>query len=56
MTTVLVTAFELFDGELKILPGVASMPLQTTRLALEMALSIVLTVEEDRRLEGGATH
>ena len=37
-------------------PGVASMSLQTTILALEMALSIALTVEEDRRLEGGATH
>lgn len=37
-------------------PGVASMSLQTTILALEMALSIALTVEEDRRLEGGSTH
>ncbi|WP_158780542.1 pyroglutamyl-peptidase I [Pantoea sp. BAV 3049] len=37
-------------------PGVASMPAQTVILALEMALSIALTVEEDIRLEGGATH
>ncbi|WP_345831163.1 pyroglutamyl-peptidase I [Erwinia sp. HDF1-3R] len=37
-------------------PGLASMPVQTVDLALEMAISIALTVEEDRRLEGGATH
>lgn len=36
-------------------PGAASMPLQTVVLALEMALSIALTVEEDKKLEGGAT-
>lgn len=37
-------------------PGVASMPAATLLLALEMALSIALTVEQDIRLEGGATH
>ncbi|QEW33056.1 pyroglutamyl-peptidase I [Erwinia billingiae] len=37
-------------------PGVASMPAATVILALEMALSIALTVEKDIRLEGGATH
>ncbi|WP_261642655.1 pyroglutamyl-peptidase I [Erwinia mallotivora] len=37
-------------------PGVASMPAPTVALALEMALSIALTVEEDVRLTGGATH
>ena len=37
-------------------PGVASMPAATVLLALEMALSIALTVEQDIRLEGGATH
>jgi pyroglutamyl-peptidase len=37
-------------------PGAASMPAQTVILALEMALSIALTVEQDIRLEGGATH
>lgn len=36
-------------------PGAASMPLPTVVLALEMALSIALTVEEDKKLEGGAT-
>lgn len=35
---------------------VASMPLQTAVLALEMALSIALSVEQDIRLEGGTTH
>lgn len=37
-------------------PGVASMSAATVLLALEMALSIALTVEQDIRLEGGATH
>ncbi|MEM6050823.1 pyroglutamyl-peptidase I [Erwinia sp. P7711] len=37
-------------------PGAASMPAQTVILALEMALSIALTVEQDIRAEGGATH
>lgn len=37
-------------------PGAASMPAPTVILALEMALSIALTVEEDIRLTGGATH
>lgn len=37
-------------------PGVASMPAATVLLALEMALSVALTVEQDIRLEGGATH
>lgn len=37
-------------------PGAASMPAPTVILALEMALSIALTVEQDIRLEGGATH
>lgn len=37
-------------------PGAASMPAQTVILALEMALSISLTVERDIRSEGGATH
>lgn len=37
-------------------PGAPSMPAQTVILALEMALSIALTVEQDIRLEGGATH
>ncbi|WP_034913409.1 MULTISPECIES: pyroglutamyl-peptidase I [Erwinia] len=37
-------------------PGMPSMPAQTVTLALEMALSIALRVEEDIRLEGGATH
>ncbi|MDW8846144.1 pyroglutamyl-peptidase I [Erwinia sp. MMLR14_017] len=37
-------------------PGAASMPAQTVILALEMALSIALTVGQDIRAEGGATH
>ena len=37
-------------------PGAASMPAQTVILALEMAVSISLTVERDIRSEGGATH
>lgn len=37
-------------------PGAASMSAQTVLLALEMALTLSLTVEEDIRLEGGATH
>ncbi len=37
-------------------PGAASMPATTVILALEMALSIALTVEQDIRSEGGATH
>lgn len=37
-------------------PGAASMPAPTVILALEMALSIALTVDQDIRLEGGATH
>ncbi|WP_414147227.1 pyroglutamyl-peptidase I [Erwinia sp. BNK-24-b] len=37
-------------------PGAASMPLQTVVLALEMALTITLTVEQDIKLTGGATH
>ncbi|MCX8957155.1 pyroglutamyl-peptidase I [Erwinia psidii] len=35
---------------------VASMSLQTVVLALEVALSIALSVQQDIRLEGGATH
>lgn len=37
-------------------PGSASMSAQTVLLALEMALTLSLTVEEDIRLQGGATH
>lgn len=37
-------------------PGTPSMSLASVVLALEMAISIALTVEEDIRLEGGATH
>lgn len=37
-------------------PGASSMSLASITLALEMAISIALTVEEDIRLEGGATH
>lgn len=37
-------------------PGAPSMPLESVVLALEMAIGIALTVEEDLRLEGGATH
>lgn len=37
-------------------PGAPSMALATVILALEMAVSISLAVEEDMRLAGGATH
>ncbi|MEN5016299.1 pyroglutamyl-peptidase I [Erwinia sp. Eh17-17] len=37
-------------------PGVPSMSQASVTLALEMAIGIALTVEEDIRLEGGATH
>ena len=37
-------------------PGTPSMSLASVVLALEMAISIALTVEEDIRLECGATH
>ncbi|MBK4724815.1 pyroglutamyl-peptidase I [Pantoea agglomerans] len=37
-------------------PGTPSMSLASVVLALEMAISIALTVEEDIRIEGGATH
>lgn len=37
-------------------PGTPSMSLASVVLALEMAISIALTVEEDICLEGGATH
>lgn len=37
-------------------PGAPGMPLATNVLALEMAVSIAPAVEEDIRLEGGATH
>ena len=37
-------------------PGAPSMSLAMVTLALEMAISIALAVEEDIRLEGGATH
>ncbi|AUX72109.1 pyroglutamyl-peptidase I [Erwinia pyrifoliae] len=37
-------------------PGAPSMSLATIVLALEMAVSIALAVEQDIRLEGGATH
>ncbi|MFK8256535.1 pyroglutamyl-peptidase I [Erwinia sp. AnSW2-5] len=37
-------------------PGVPSMSQASVVLALEMAISIALTVEDDIRLEGGATH
>lgn len=37
-------------------PGASSMSLAMVTLALEMAISIALAVEEDIRLEGGATH
>lgn len=37
-------------------PGAASMSLATVTLALEMAVSIAVAVEQDIRLEGGATH
>ena len=37
-------------------PGAASMSQQTIIQALEVALGVALTVEEDRRLQGGATH
>lgn len=37
-------------------PGAPSMSQASVTLALEMAIGIALTVEEDIRLEGGATH